>query len=259
MMTKLILMLCLVVGTSAAFAQKNKGTTTTTPTATEPVKQPAAAPAPAAKHMEVYRMAKSYADFNTAAVALHYQLAEDPTNMALKDSLAVMYFAMGANLQCIALGKELLEKDENNQRMLELVAISYQNIGALKESLESYEKLYKLSNSAFHLYQIATIQFTLKRTYECTLSLNQLINHPQSGTEKVSIAIDRGRQQEVILKAAAYNVLGVLQKENNGREEARKSFQMAKELDKEFLLPQANLMQMDEEDKPKPATPGGKK
>ncbi|MBX3101989.1 MAG: hypothetical protein KF690_05730 [Bacteroidetes bacterium] len=247
MMTKPFIVMGLLLGMHPVFAQK-KGTSHVI---TSEAETPAVtAPKPEPKHMEVYRMAKSYADFNTAAVALYYQLAEEPHNMALKDSLAVMYFAMGANLQCIALGKEILEKDAQNQRIMELVAISYQNIGALKESLDNYEALFKLSNSAFHLYQIAVIQFSLKRTYECTLSLNQLINHPQATQEKISIAIDRSRQQQVLLKAAALNVLGVLQKENNAREEARKSFRASLEADKEFLLPQANLMQMDEEDKP---------
>lgn len=256
---RLLFTALLVCTISLSFAQKKKPEpttgTTTAPATTTTEPAPVTKPAGPSQHMKVYQMARQYSDFRMAANALYYELADQPDNMALKDSLCVMYFAMGANMQAIVLGNEILAKDANNQRILEVVSISYQNLGAAKEALEQYEKLYALSKSAYHLYQIATIQYTLQRTYECQMSLTQLINHPDAEKEQVAITIDRGRQQQVMVKAAAYNVMGVMQKEAGNLEAARTSFNQALAVQKDFVLPQANLQLMDQEAKEKKEGP----
>jgi tetratricopeptide (TPR) repeat protein len=224
---------------SGAYAQKQR-------TKAEPTPAPAATSAPSSRseHMQVYSLARSYNDFRAAANALYYEITAQPDNMGLKDSLSVMFFAMGANLQAITVGNEVLAQQPENQRVLEIVAVSYQNIGAVKEALDHYERLYKLSESAYHLYQIAVIQYSLKRMFECEQSLQQLLNHPQADAQKVLITLEQNRQQEVVVKAAAYNVLGVLQREAGDLEKATKSFEQALALDKDFVLPKANLEDM---------------
>jgi hypothetical protein len=59
--------------------------------------------------------------------------------------------------------------------MLEMAAISKQSLGALKESLADYESLYKQKPDLYSLYQIATLQYQLKRYGESVISCDQII------------------------------------------------------------------------------------
>ncbi|GIV43476.1 MAG: hypothetical protein KatS3mg035_0599 [Bacteroidia bacterium] len=84
-----------------------------------------------------------YNDVSTAILACHYLLAINPQNNALKDTLAMLYFESRSFLQSIMLAGEILQSNPDNVKMLEVQAIAQQNLGLIKESLDSYEKLYK--------------------------------------------------------------------------------------------------------------------
>jgi tetratricopeptide (TPR) repeat protein len=196
----------------------------------------------------VYRNALRYNDLGTAAVALHQMLAIRPENSSLKDSLAYLYYGSGSFVQCILVGKDILESNPNNAPVLELVAISEQNLGAYKEALTDYEKLFLISKDPFHLYQVATLQYVLKRYLECKASLSQLILDEKITADMQIPITDPDRQtQEVSLKAAAYNMLGVVAMDLGEMEEAKWSFQEALKIAPDFVLAQGNLEKLNSE------------
>lgn len=196
-----------------------------------------------------------YNDVSTAILACHYLLAVNPQNTSLKDTLAMLYFESRSFLQTIMLAGEILQANPDNTRMLEIQAIAQQNLGLVKEALETYEKLQKKTKSLLHSYQIATLQFALKRYGECEATLAEILRDPKSEQEKVNVIIGNQGQQEVILKAACLNMAGVIYMEQNQDDKAKKFFDEALKVDKEFLLPKGNLEYIANKNKPKDTNP----
>ena len=193
---------------------------------------------------KIYEMGSKYGDSNIAIYVLYHQLAENPNDVALKDSLASLYFTSGRWAQSILVAQDVLEKKPKDQKMLELTAIAYQNLGGVKKALETYEELYGLSESVFHLYQIATLQFQLQRMGEAEATLARVIQNPKAESETIVINVNRQGSQETKIKAAALNVLGVLYLQKKATDAAKKSFEAASQVDPEFVLPKGNLEAM---------------
>ncbi len=192
-----------------------------------------------------------YNDVSTAINACHYLLAINPKSTTLKDTLAMLYFESRSFLQTIMIAGEILQTDPDNTKMLEIQAIAQQNLGLVKEALDTYEKLYKKTKSLLHAYQIATLQFSLKRYGECEATLAEILKDPKSEQEKVNVIIGNQGQQEVILKAASLNMAGVIYMEQNQDDKAKKLFEEASKVDKDFLLPKGNLEYLANKNKPK--------
>ncbi|MCS6904560.1 MAG: hypothetical protein RML72_05765 [Bacteroidia bacterium] len=204
----------------------------------------------ASLHWRAYQLAKKNNDMQAARVALYYALAEDPTNLAIKDTLAISYFSSGIYEQSILLGKELIENKPNDIRLLSMLAFAYGALGATRESLEYYEKVYKLTGSAYHLYQVAILQFTMRRFGECAQSIEKLLQSPQAEIEKVYVPKKGGKeQQEISIRAAAFYVEGQLWKEQKEQEKAKNSFEQALKLEPNFELAASMLQELKELEK----------
>ncbi|MBL7779123.1 MAG: hypothetical protein JNK66_12630 [Chitinophagales bacterium] len=189
---------------------------------------------------KVYQNALKHYDLQAATIALYNMIALKPEKADLNDSLALLYFAGERYGQAFLIGEEILKKDASRKDMLELVAVSKQNLGMIKEALSDYEKLYASEKSLYYLYQIATLQYQLKRYGECVASLDQIIANPESDKQKVNINV-QGGSQEVPMKAAALNVKGICALELNQEEAAKDNFNKALAISPEFVLAKGNL------------------
>lgn len=191
-------------------------------------------------YKSVYRMALGYGDPLVAIQAVYYQLAKEPTSLALRDTLATLYFNTRLYFAGVQVAKEVLTKEPNNTKMLELVALSYQAQNLSKESLEAYERLYPLTKNVFHLYQIATLQYSLQRYGECNLTVGALLTDAESEKQKVSITAGQ-KTQQVMIKAAAVNLKGVVLMEQKEYASAQQQFEEALKLQADFELAKNNL------------------
>lgn len=192
--------------------------------------------------MSTYRLALQYYDIQTGVTALYTALAIKPERTDLKDTLAFLYFGGERYVQANTLAEEVLKNNPKHTAILEIAAVSKQMLGAVKESLTDYENLYKESKVINHLYQIATLQYQLKRYGEATESLNTIISSPDADAQKVAINIGNNQQpQEVPLKAAAYNVRGIIANELNNETVAKQNFETALQLFPDFILAKGNL------------------
>ncbi len=188
----------------------------------------------------VYKTALKNYDLQAATIALYNMQALKPERTDLNDSLALLYFAGERYAQAYLIGEEIVKADPKRNDILELVAVSKQNLGLVKEALADYEKLYAAEKSVFYLYQQATLQYQLKRYGECVASLDQIISNPESEKQKVNIRLQQG-SQEVPMKAAAFNVKGICAIELNQEEAAKQNFTKALELYPDFVLAKGNL------------------
>ena len=163
-----------------------------------------------------------------------------PERADLNDSLALLYFAGERYAQAYLIGESILKDNPKRSDILEVVAVSKQNLGLIKEALADYEKLYAAEKSVFYLYQTATLQYQLKRYGECVASIDQIIASADADKQKVTIRLQQG-SQEVPMKAAAYNVKGICATELNQEEAAKQNFTKALELFPDFALAKGNL------------------
>jgi tetratricopeptide (TPR) repeat protein len=215
--------------------------------------QTAGAPDAFEVQSRVYKAALKNYDIPTATSALYNMQALKPERTDLNDSLALLYFAGERYAQAYLIGEEIVKNDPKRKDMLELVAVSKQNLGLIKESLSDYEKLYAIDKSIFYLYQMATEQYQLKRYGECVASLDQIIANPESEKQKVNIRV-QGGGQEVVMKAAAYNVRGICASDMGQKDAAKENFTKAIEIAPDFALAKGNLEALDKKDDEKSTT-----
>lgn len=190
--------------------------------------------------MRFYKSALKNYDLQAATVALYTMQALKPERADLNDSLALLYFAGERYAQAYLVGQAIVNADPKRNDMLEMVAVSKQNLGMIKESLADYEKLYGNEKSVYFLYQMATLQYQLKRYGECVSSLDQILANADADKQKVSIRLQSG-SQEAPMKAAAYNVKGICAMELNQPDAAKENFNKALQVFPDFVLAKANL------------------
>jgi len=191
--------------------------------------------------MKRYNLAMHFGDYEAAKNALYSLMIKYPNATNYLDSLTRLYFMVGAYSQCVLAGNTYLEKDSNNLYILESVAISQNSLSRSKEALVCYERLYRQTKAPFHAYQKAVLQYILKHSDECSATIAGLITDSTTGKQIIQINVDKNNSQQVPLKAAAYNLRGILEKDMNQQEEARTSFKEALKIFPEFSLAKTNL------------------
>lgn len=202
-------------------------------------------------YKEIYSQAMQYGDLGVAINTVYTILAMGG-EASYKDTLAYLYFNAGNNVQAILVADDILTENPNNITMLEITAISQQNLGLAKEALENYEKLYSLNPDIYHMYSIATLQYSLKRFGECGNTIDQILKSDDN-VKPIKITNNNGQSQEVPIKAACLNMLGVMALELKQNDVALKSFEEAIKVAPDFGLAKGNLAKVTEMMKPAPA------
>jgi tetratricopeptide (TPR) repeat protein len=168
-------------------------------------------------------------------------IALKPEATYLYDTLMFLYFSTGQYNESLTLAEKIYNKDNSKLTALEIKAVSQQSLGLLKEALNDFESLNSKNKNVKYLYQIASLQYDLKRVAECSGSINQILT--MDGIEKETVPFfgqDRSRQ-EVSIKAAAFNMRGVLAGELGENDLAIKSYEEALKIAPEFALAKNNL------------------
>lgn len=186
---------------------------------------------------QTYRNAVVFNDMLVAKQALFQIISMQPENTGAYDSLAAIYFMMGAYQQTIMAA----EKAPSTAGLKEIRAYSYRNLGDLKTALQLFEELFAATSSPENGYQVASIQYSLKRLGECEVTLDKILKHADSPVKKVVITLDKGESQEVTYLAAAENLKGVMLNEMGKTERAKGCFERALASDPDFILAKNNL------------------
>lgn len=189
---------------------------------------------------DVFKTSLGYGDYGVAKNALYEMIAIDSENDGLKDTLAILYFQANDPSGCVLVSNEILEKYPEKVAVRNLRAISFNALGMFKEALADYELLYKDTGELEHLYQIATIQYEMKRFGECANSLQTILSNEKADQLTVSISTKQSRQK-VPMKAAAFNINGVMLMEMGKEKEAKEAFEKALAIMPDFQLAVNNL------------------
>lgn len=255
---RFIVVVLLLVAT-AGFAQKKKKDKDPQPT--EPVQQQPAVTTPAQAQQQQpradtiptagdiltdhflrkYAAAARWSDPDVAKDALYDVIIENPGNDSLIYSLAYYYYDQEKYASSFLIANDLLQRQPKDEAYLEMAAVSAQQLGANDKALQNFESLYLVNNNIRTLYQVAFLQYNLKRYAEAATSVDIMLSKPEALTEKVGFNDAQGKPKEYPLKASALNLKGLIALDQNDKAGARKAFTEALTLAPDFKPAKDNM------------------
>ncbi len=211
-------------------------------------------------YLNVYRQSIAYNDARVAINALHGYVALDngAQGFAYKDTLSILYFATKSYYPALLLSQEILKQQPDNVNALARSAECFQNLGDAKSAVTAFEQVCQKVKNPYYNYQLALVQYELKRIAECENNLKIVVADSNSNRIAVAFTLPNGAVQEVPANAAALNILGILQMDAKNLEMAKKYFEESLKKYPDFIGAQQNLQVLANINK-KPATPTGNK
>ena len=202
----------------------------------------------------IYKQAIEYGDVGVAINSLYNLLAKHPDNLSYKDSLAHIYFQIGSFGQCLRVCEDINKTRPNDTIILRMMAMSHQSSGHPVEAIAELETVIKLTGNVLDQYQKAAIEYSIKRLEESKISIETVIAKANA-EDKITLYADKDKKQEVPLKAAAFNLYGMIVKDFNDTTKARILFTNSLKIYPEFYFANYNLNALNESSNKKPNEP----
>lgn len=190
---------------------------------------------------EMLKQALTYGDQNVAVNTLYSIIAKEGVTSSYKDSLAYLYFSGRKYSSCFMVCSDILTRDGEKQDILEMQAVSLENLMAYEKAAQVYSRLVTKSNSNYHAYKLANLYYALKKYDQAMMAIQKAQQLKDTGELKVTFAINKNYSQQVALLAAISNLKGLIEVAQEKKDVAIASFQKAVELDSEFVLAKENL------------------
>lgn len=195
-------------------------------------------------YLRKYAIASAWGDDDVAKNALYDLILMDPANDSLIFTLANYYFQNRQFAPAMLVCQELVKRQPKNEVYLRMAATAYEEVGVLDRALQNYETLYLLTENVPDLYNVAFLQFNLKRYNEGLTNADILLTDPATDTLKVVYNNIENKPTEYSMKVAVMNLKGMLLQEQGDKEGAKKMFEQALALAPDFLLAKQNLAKL---------------
>lgn len=193
------------------------------------------------KQSFIYNSAKLFNDPVVARTALYSLLAENPGNVALYDSLALLYLQYNQNASAALVAQQSLQINPDNQFAMEIAATGFDNLGVKDRSIDYYEKLYLSSGDINTLYKVAFLQMELSRFTEANTSLDIIIGDPASEENSIRFPTTDGSGQDVSLKISAHRVKAMILQQKGEIDAAKAKYLEVLEMQPGFQIVQQQL------------------
>ncbi|UII26443.1 hypothetical protein LVD15_24625 [Fulvivirga maritima] len=209
--------------------------------------QPAERKAPSAgqvfsgHYARVYGMAMRYNDYSMAKNALYNLYVENPQNDSILYSLSALYLQTGQYASAAISSQDILQMRPKHTGAMEILAVSYENLGVKDKALDTYESLYLESDDFETLYKIAFLQFDLKRYKESTTNADILLGEAQADSLTVVYEDANQKQKEYPIKVAIHNLKGLIAQAQGNISAAKKEFEAALKIAPDFILAKQNM------------------
>ncbi|MGK7388972.1 MAG: tetratricopeptide repeat protein [Candidatus Cyclobacteriaceae bacterium M2_1C_046] len=223
-MKKIVIIALLFIGVEEAYAQEEL-------TATQ-------------HYSQIYQRALRYNDISAAKNALYNLVSMYPQNDSLLYSLSVIYFQTQQYASAALTARDVLTLNPNNIGAIELSAISFENIGAQEKAIEAYENLYLQTDDYQALYKMAFLQYEADKLDQALTNADILLNRKESAELTVTFTGPDKQPKDYPIKAAIFNLKGLIAKEQGKTEEARNFFNQALEISPEFTMAKENLNEL---------------
>ena len=196
------------------------------------------------KQSFIYNTAKLFSDPEVARSALYNLIAENPGNIALYDSLALLYFQYNKFASAALVAQQSLLLNDQNAFATEIAATSFDNLGVKDKSLNYYEKLYLANNDINTLYKIAFLQMEISRFAESNASLDIIIGDPLAEERSIRFPTTDGVGQDVTLKSEANRVKAMVLEAQGDIEGAKAKYLETLEMQPGFQIVQKQLREL---------------
>ena len=192
-----------------------------------------------AKALALYQRAQKYNDSQISKQALMEMALLNPSDTAILRSLAEIYYNSSAFVSSAIVALDMLAIDPNSVIAHEIAALSYENLRLYDKAIEQYEQIWLSTENVTILYQVAYLQYSIKRFTEAKSNLEIL--DTKVGDEKIALNKSDGSGQEVSFKAAMLNLRGLIAIEEGNTEEAKGHFTKALEMNPDFEAAKLSL------------------
>lgn len=205
--------------------------------------KPISKPAETIVHERVYRMAIQRGDYSSASTALLYWMDARRDRKDLLDTLALLYVNLNLIPQAAAVAEERLAQDGSNMPLRELLAQCYERLGRFDEARKEYSTLFDKLKKSLFLYKIATLYYFTRQEAECIKALEQIERLPSAGSETVVLTYENPEdgQQTLPVLAAALNMRGAMELEKGQTDSAVRYFEQALSVNPDFIMARKNL------------------
>jgi len=188
----------------------------------------------------IYKEAMSNFDLDAAKNSVYHILAIEGNSSSYLDSLAYIYFRTQKYASTVKVANKILEKKDDIS-ILEIKAIALENLNLIKEAISIYEKMFMQKKSPALAYKLASLQSQLKRSAEAFATLKSVENMEFPKDVLVPFpSAQKGKQQQVFLKAAYYNLLAMNAYELHNYDLAIKYFDEALKIKPDFFVAKQN-------------------
>lgn len=186
-----------------------------------------------AKAIALLNKSEKYNDAVLTKHALFEILVLSPNDSSALKSLSTIYYNNSQYTSSALVGLDMLEKYPNYEFALEIVALSYENLRIYDKAVEYYEKLWLKTENVNVQYQIAYLQYTLKRYTESETNL-AMMDSKVKLEDKITLNKSDGLTQEIPYAAAIANLRGLMAVEQGKNEEAKTQFSKALSISPDF-------------------------
>jgi len=190
---------------------------------------------------KVLEKAKQYNDISVVKSSMMRLVLLEGENSTYKDSLAFIYFQERAYPSSFIASQEVLKRDPNNVKMLEVQAFSLESIGAYDKAVESFKKLFARTNNNYYGFSQANLQYVLKDYSGAYATLLQVEKLNDTGNYTDSYAINQTHKQEIELIAAIQYLKGLCAVQLKNNPVAKASFEKALTTQPDFVLAKESL------------------
>ena len=191
-----------------------------------------------------YQLAMRYNDLSGAKQALYSILAENPANDSILYTLSYLYLEQGQFASAAISAKDLNTRNPDNIGALEIMGISYENLGLRDKALEAYEDLYFKTSDYQTLYKVAFLQYQSGKYNESMTNADILLGKKEADELKAMFTTDNNQQKEYPIKVALLNLKGLNAQGLGNIADAKKYFEEALALAPDFKMARENLNSM---------------
>ena len=173
----------------------------------------------------IYGAAKKYNDKMMQITTLYNLLSYNPNNSNILDSIALAYFEGQQYVSAALVSIDAVSLNPKDELGAEIAALSFEQIGAPERALKYYETLYLLRNDIMILYQVAFLQYRLKRLNEAFTNVDIIIADTSSNEVQIIFPKNAESEQKVALKIAAKRLKAMIFELKGNIVEAKKIYQ----------------------------------
>ena len=194
-----------------------------------------------AHYANIYQLATRYNDYGMAKNALYNLYVENPKNDSILYALSAIYFQSGQFASAAISSADVLSLRPKHLGAMEIMAVSYEQLGLADKAVEGYEALYLETDDYQTLYKVAFLQYELDRHNESKANIDILLNKKEAADMKVVFDIGNNQQKEFPIKVALLNLKGLIAKANGDNKAAKTHFEEALKISPDFQYAKENL------------------